>query len=84
MSIKDRQHPSMVDRREDEGGSQARLAQMSQSLKERAEPSLVSLGDVVIPIVGALLDQPPSVGGEKTVIVAEIEPLRVPLGMVGR
>jgi hypothetical protein len=43
----------------------------------------VSLDDAVIPIVGALIDQPPSVGEEEAVIIAEIEPLRVPLGMVG-
>jgi len=49
----------MVDRQEDEGGNQAFLAQTPQSLEKGAEPSLVSLDDAVILVVGALLDQQP-------------------------
>ena len=35
----------------------------------------------VFPVVEALLDKPPGVGGEEAVIVAEVEPLGVPLGI---
>ena len=54
-----REYPLMVDRQEDEGGNQAFLAQTPQSLEKGAEPSLVSLDDAVILVVGALLDQQP-------------------------
>ena len=44
----------------------------------------MGLDDNVIPIVGVLLDQPPSVGREEAIVVAQVEPLRVPLGMFRR
>jgi len=34
--------------------------------------------------IRALPDQPPGVGWEEVIIIAEIKPLSVPLGMVGR
>jgi len=74
----------MVDRRENECGSQALLTQSLQSVKKGAKLGPESLDDAVVPIVQALRDQPPGVDGEEAVIVAEIKPLRVPLGMVGR
>ena len=30
-----------------------------------------------------LRDQPPGIGGEEVVVIAEVEPLRVPLGVIG-
>jgi hypothetical protein len=72
----------MVDRRENECGGQALLMQSLQSVKKGAKLGLESLDDVVVPIVRALRDQPPGVDGEEAVIIAEIKPLRVPLGMV--
>jgi len=53
-------------------------------MEEGTEPSLESLDDAIVPVLWALRDQPPGVGGEEVVLVAEVEPLRVPLGVVGR
>jgi hypothetical protein len=74
----------MVDHRENKCGGQTLLVQSPQSIKKGAKSGLDSLDDVVVPIVRVLHDQPPGVGGEEAVIVAEIKPLRVPLGMIGR
>jgi len=72
----------MVDHQEDEGGSQTFLPQMLQSLEKGAEPSLVGLDDAVVLVVRALLDQPPSVVGEEAVVIVQVEPLRIPLGVI--
>jgi len=73
----------MVDHRENEHGGQIFLAQLLQSVEEGAEPGLENLDDTIIPVLWALRDQPPGVGGEGVVVVAEVELLRVPLGVVG-
>jgi len=72
----------MVDRRENKCGGQT-LAQLLQSVEKGAKPGLESLDDAVVPVLRALRDQPPGVGGEEVVVIAEIEPLRIPLGVVG-
>jgi len=74
----------MVDHREDEGSSQAFLVQTPQSVEKGAKPGLESLDDAVVLVVRVLRDQPPGVGGEEIVIIVEIKPQRVPLGMIGR
>ena len=74
----------MVDRQENERGSQTFLVQRLQGVEEGADPGLEGLDDAIIPVLRALRDQPPGIGGEKVVIVAEVEALGVPLGMVGR
>ena len=74
----------MVDHRENECGGQTLLTQSPQSIKKGAKPGLESLDDAIVPIVRMLRDQPPGVGGEEAIIIAEIKPLRVPLGMIGR
>ena len=74
----------MVDRRENKCSGQTLLAQSLQSVEEGAKPGLESLHDVVVPIMRALRDQPLGVGRKEAIIVAEIEPLRIPLGVVGR
>ena len=40
------------------------------------------LDHTIIPVVGARLDEPPGVGGEESVIVVEVEQLRIPLGVI--
>jgi len=42
----------------------------------------MGLDDTVILIVETLLDQLPSVGREEAIIVAQVGPLRVPLGVI--
>jgi len=74
----------MVDHREDEGGSQTLLTKSPHRVEKGAKPSLESLDNTIVPIVRALLGLPPGVSGEEAIIVAEIKPLRVPLGMIGR
>jgi len=74
----------MVDRREDECSGQTFLVWLLQSVVEGAEPSLEGLDNTVLPVLRALRDQTIGVGGEEVVVVAEIEPLRIPLGLVGR
>jgi len=74
----------MVDRRENEHGGQTFLAQRLQGVKEGAESGLKGLYDAIIPVLQALRDQPPNIGREKVVVVVEVEPLGVPLGVVGR
>lgn len=43
---------------------------------------LAILDHAIIPVVGARRDEPPGVGGEEAIIVPQIEPLRVPLGVI--
>ena len=74
----------MVDRREDERGGKTFLAQLLQSVEEGAEPRLESLDDAVVLVLRVLRDQPSGVGGEEVIVVVEVEPLRVLLGVVGR
>ena len=42
-----------------------------------------SLDDAIIPVLRALRDQLPSVGEKEIIVVAGVEPLRVPRGVVG-
>jgi len=74
----------MVDRREDERGGKTFLVQLLQSVEEGAEPRLESLDDAVVLVLRVLRDQTSGVGGEEVVVVVEVEPLRVLLGVVGR
>ena len=69
--------------REQRGG-QTFLAQRLQGIEEGAESGLKGLDDAIIPVLWTLRDQPPGIGGEKVVVVAEVEPLGVPLGVVRR
>jgi len=55
---------------------------MLQGIEERAQPRLVALDDSIFPILRTLPDEPSGVGGEEAVVVAEVEPLGVPLGMI--
>jgi hypothetical protein len=73
----------MVDHRENERGGQTFLTQLFQSVEEGAKPGQESLDHAIVPVLRVLRDQPPGVGGEEVVVVVEVEPLRVPLGMVG-
>ena len=77
-----RKYPSIVDCGEDEGGGQTFLAQTIQSIENETEPCLVCLDDTIVLVVGALLDQPLGVVGEEPIIAAQVEPLRIPLGMI--
>ena len=44
----------------------------------------MGLDDAVLPIFSSIPDESPGVGGEESIVIAEIEPLRVPLGVVRR
>ena len=72
----------MMDGREDESGGQALQAQLLQGVEEGVEPRLVDLDDAVCPVLRALRDQTAGVGGEKTVVVPQVEPLGVPSSVV--
>ena len=72
----------MMDGREDESGGQAFQAQLLHGIKERVEPRLVLLDDAVCPVVRALCNQTIGVSREETVVVPQVEPLRVPPGVV--
>ena len=74
----------MVDRRENERGGQTFLAQRLHDVVDGAEPRLKGLDDVVVPVLRALRDQAPGVGREEVVVVMEVEPLGIPLGVVRR
>ena len=56
----------------------------SSEHREGTELGQESLDDAKVLVLQALGDQPPGVGGEEVIVVAEVEPLRVPLGMVRR
>jgi hypothetical protein len=73
----------MVDRRVNERGGQTSLMQRLQGIEEWVETGLKGLDDATILVFRALQDQPPGIGGEKIIVVVEVDPLRVPLGMVG-
>jgi len=53
--------------RKDERGHQALLTQLLQGVENGVEPRLVSLDNAVPPVVRALRDQAPGVGGEEVV-----------------
>ena len=36
----------------------------------------------ILPAVGAFLDDPPGIGVEEAIIITEVEPLGIPLGMI--
>jgi hypothetical protein len=55
---------------------------MLQGIEKGAQSRLVVLDDAVLPVLGALLDKSSGVGGEWAIVVVEVEPLRVPLGMI--
>ena len=74
----------MVDRRENERGGQTFLAQRLHDVVDGAEPRLKGLDDVVVPVLRALRDQAPGVGREEVVVVMEVEPWGIPLGVVRR
>ena len=74
----------MVDRRENRRGGQTSFTQCLQSVEEGAESRLKGLDDAIIPILWVLRDQPPGISREKVTVVAEVEPLGVPLGVVRR
>jgi len=57
---------------------------MLQSVEKGVKPGLESLDDTVVPIIWVLRDQPHGVDREAAIIIVEIKPLRVLLGMVGR
>ena len=73
-----------MDRRENEHGGQAFLAQRLYGIEEGVESGLEGLDDAIIPVLWALGNQLPGVGREEVIVVAEVKPLRVPLGVVGR
>jgi hypothetical protein len=77
-----REYPTMMDRRKDEGRCQTLLTQTPQVTEERTQPGMVVFYHAVILVVGARLDEPSGVGGEEIVVVSEIKPLRVPLGVI--
>ena len=55
-----------------------------QGVKDGAEPRLKGLDGAVVLVVQTLRDQAPGVVGEEVIVVLEIEPLGVPLGVVRR
>ena len=73
-----------MDRRENERSGQAFLAQRLHGVEVGAKSGLECLDDAIIPVVRALRDQAPGIVGENVVVVTEVEPIGVPLGVVRR
>ena len=68
----------------DERSRQALLTQLLRGVVDGVEPRLVGLDNTVPPVVRVLRDQAPGVGGEEVVVVPQVEPLGVSLGVVRR
>ena len=74
----------MMDHRENKRSGQTILAQRLHGVEDGVESRLKVLDDTVVLVVRALRDQAPGVGREEVVVVAEVEPQGIPLGMVRR
>ena len=73
-----RQHPPVVEGSHDHSHGKATAPQPLQPLQKRLQLGLVVLWDAVLPPLWAAPHNPPSVGGKSSIVVAKIEPARVP------
>jgi len=74
----------MMDSRENKCSGQTFLTQRLQDVEDGAESRLKGLDNAVVPVLRALRDQASNVGREEVIVVAEVEPLGIPFGVVRR